>query len=206
MERFGHPVSIVTKSAGVLRDIDILQRLAARGLVRVWLSVTTLDGTLARRMEPRAASPERRIAAIAGLTQAGIPAGVLAAPMIPGLNDAELEKILERCSRAGARHAGYVLLRLPHELRDMFDAWLAEHYPERAAHVLSLIRQTRAGALNDSRFHERFRGNGPYADLLAQRFKRAARQWGFEERAPLETQHFAAPRAPVADTPQLSLF
>jgi DNA repair photolyase len=206
MERFGHPVSIVTKSAGVLRDMDILQRLAARGLVRVWLSITTLDATLARCMEPRAASPERRLAAVAALTQAGVPAGVLAAPMIPGLNDAELERILERSSRAGARHAGYVLLRLPHELRQIFDSWLAEHYPDRAAHVLSLVRQTRAGALNDSRFHERFRGEGPYADLLAQRFARAARQWGFEDRTPLETRHFAVPAAAAAAAPQLSLF
>jgi DNA repair photolyase len=206
MERFGHPVSIVTKSAGVLRDLDILQRLAARGLVRVWLSITTLDSTLARCMEPRAASPERRLAAVDALGQAGVPAGVLAAPMIPGLNDAELERILERSSRAGARHAGYVLLRLPHELRQMFESWLAEHYPDRAAHVLSLVRQTRAGALNDSRFHERFRGQGPYADLLSQRFARAARQWGFEDRAPLETRHFAVPAAAVATTPQLSLF
>ena len=117
LERYGHPVSIVTKSAGVLRDIDILQRMAARGLVRVYLSVTTLDAALARRMEPRAATPERRLAAIAALSQAGVPAAVLAAPMIPGLNDAELEAILERASRAGARFAGYVLLRLPHELR-----------------------------------------------------------------------------------------
>jgi DNA repair photolyase len=206
MERFGHPVSIVTKSAGVLRDLDILQRLAARGLVRVWLSITTLDARLARCMEPRAGAPERRLAAVGALTQAGVPAGVLAAPMIPGLNDAELERILERSSRAGARHAGYVLLRLPHELREMFESWLAEHYPERAAHVLSLVRQTRAGALNDSRFHERFRGQGAYADLLAQRFARAARQWGFEERTPLETRHFAVPAAAVAAAPQLSLF
>jgi len=207
LERFGHPVSIVTKSAGVLRDIDILQRLAARGLVRVYLSVTTLDARLARTMEPRAATPERRLAAIAALSQAGVPAAVLAAPMIPGLNDAELEKILERASRAGARQAGYVLLRLPHELRQMFEAWLAEHYPDRARHVLSLVRDTRAGQLNDSRYHSRFMGQGPYADLLAKRFARAARQWGFEERTPLETRHFAPPgdvRAAVA--PQLSLF
>jgi DNA repair photolyase len=206
MERFGHPVSIVTKSAGVLRDLDILQRLAARGLVRVWLSITTLDGALARCMEPRAATPERRLSAVQGLAQAGIPAGVLAAPMIPGLNDAELERILERASRAGARTAGYVLLRLPHELRQMFEAWLNEHFPDRAQHVLSLVRQTRAGMLNDSRFHERFKGEGPYADLLAQRFTRAARQWGFEDRQPLETRHFAPPAAPCEAAPQLSLF
>jgi DNA repair photolyase len=207
LERFGHPVSIVTKSAGVLRDIDILQRMAARGLVRVYLSVTTLDASLARCMEPRAASPERRLAAIGALSQAGIPAAVLAAPMIPGLNDAELEKILERAARAGARFAGYVLLRLPHELRGMFEAWLAEHFPARARHVLNLIRETRAGQLNDSRFHHRLAGAGPYADLLGKRFARAARQFGFEERTPLETRHFLAPNVVTsAMAPQLSLF
>ncbi len=207
LERYGHPVSIVTKSAGVLRDLDILQRLAARGLVRVYLSVTTLDAGLARRMEPRAATPERRLAAIAALSQAGVPAAVLAAPMIPGLNDAELESILERASQAGARHAGYVLLRLPHELRGLFEAWLGEHYPERARHVLSLIRDTRAGALNDSSFHVRFNGAGPYAELLGKRFARAARQWGFEDRTALETRYFAVPQAAeAAATPQLCLF
>ena len=207
LERFGHPVSIVTKSAGVLRDLDILQRLAARGLIRVWLSVTTLDAGLARRMEPRAATPERRLAAVAALAQAGVPAGVLAAPMIPGLNDPELERILERAAQAGARTAGYVLLRLPHELRAMFEAWLGEHYPDRARHVLNLVRETRNGQLNDSRFHERFRGQGPYADLLASRFRRAARQHGFEERGELETRHFAVPAPELAmQAPQLSLF
>jgi DNA repair photolyase len=207
LERFGHPVSIVTKSAGVLRDMDILQRLAGRGLVRVYLSVTTLDAALARRMEPRAATPERRLAAMAALNQAGVPAAVLAAPMIPGLNDAELEKILERAARAGARQAGYVLLRLPHELRDLFEAWLGQHYPERARHVLSLIRETRAGQLNDSRFHDRFSGQGVYAELLGKRFARAARQWGFEDRTALETRHFAPPAASEpTPAPQLSLF
>ena len=207
LERFGHPVSIVTKSAGVLRDLDILQRMAARGLVRVYLSVTTLDAALARRMEPRAATPERRLAAIAALSQAGVPAAVLAAPMIPGLNDAELERILERASRAGARFAGYVLLRLPHELRGMFEAWLGEHYPDRARHVLSLVRETRAGALNDSKFHARFTGQGPYAELLGKRFERAARQWGFEDRTGLETRHFSVPSpGQKKEAPQLSLF
>ncbi len=207
LERFGHPLTIVTKSAGVLRDLDILQRLASRGLVRVFLSVTTLDAALARCMEPRAATPERRLAAIAALTQAGVPAGVLAAPMIPGLNDAELEKILERAAQAGAAHAGYVLLRLPHELRQMFEAWLEEHVPHRARHVLSLIRETRAGQLNDARFHNRFVGSGPYAELLAKRFTRAAKARGFQERAPLETRHFAPPATKAPDSiPQLSLF
>ncbi|MDP9096619.1 MAG: PA0069 family radical SAM protein, partial [Pseudomonadota bacterium] len=155
LERFGHPVSIVTKSATVVRDIDILQRLAQRGLVRVYLSVTTLDAGLARRMEPRASTPALRLRAIAELTKAGVPVGVLAAPMIPGLNDAELETIIETAYAAGARSANYVLLRLPLELRDMFAAWLDEHMPDRARRVLALIRETRNGALNDSNFHDR---------------------------------------------------
>ena len=206
LERFNHPLAIVTKSAGVLRDLDVLQRLAARGLIRVWLSVTTLDNVLARRMEPRAATPERRLATVTALSQAGVPAGVLAAPMIPGLNDAELEKILERAAKSGARGAGYVLLRLPHELRQMFEAWLGTHYPERAKHVLSLIRETRAGALTDSRFHDRFTGQGAYAELLAKRFERAARSLGLENRTDLETRHFAAPGVAVEGTAQLALF
>jgi DNA repair photolyase len=206
LERYGHPVSIVTKSAGVLRDLDILQRLAARRLVRVWLSVTTLDNTLARRMEPRAATPDRRLGAITALSQAGVPAGVLAAPMIPGLNDAELEKIMERAAKAGARCAGYVLLRLPHELREMFEAWLGAHYPERARHVLALIRETRGGALSDARFHDRFVGKGAYADLLGKRFERAARQWGLAGREGLETGLFAVPRVGGGEETQLALF
>jgi len=169
LDRFSHPVSIVTKSAGVLRDLDILQRMAARGLVRVWLSVTTLDPGLARRMEPRAASPSRRLQTVAALKVAGVPAGVLAAPMIPGLNDMELERILAAARQHGATHAGYVLLRLPLELREVFTAWLQGHAPGRAGRILALIRETRAGELNDSRFHHRFSGGGPYADLLAQR-------------------------------------
>lgn len=207
LERFGHPLSIVTKSAGVLRDLDILSRLAERRLVRVWLSVTTLDPRLARRMEPRAATPTRRLAAIEALARAGVPVGVMAAPMIPGLNDAEMEKLLAAAAGAGAASAGYVLLRLPHELRQMFEAWLGTHFPERARHVLSLIRQTRGGALNDARFHDRFVGQGPYADLLAQRFARAIRQCGLDrEREGLDLTQFAVPGRPAAPAPQLSLF
>ncbi len=202
LERFGHPVSIVTKSAGVLRDLDILRRLAERDLVRVWLSVTTLDPALARRMEPRAATPVRRIDTIARLSAAGVPAGVLAAPMIPGLNDAELERILAAAAQAGARTAGYVLLRLPGEIAELFEAWLQQHFPERARHVLALVRQTRAGALYDSRFGYRQRGAGPYADMLAARFARAARQHGLQERPGLACSHFAVP--PTAGA-QLSL-
>jgi DNA repair photolyase len=209
LNRFSHPVSIVTKSAGVLRDLDILASLAGRNLVRVFISLTTLDPALARVMEPRAATPARRLQAMSELTRAGVPVGVLTAPMIPGLNDAELEKLLEAASRAGARHAGYVLLRLPHELRALFEAWIGEHFPDRAKHVLNLIRETRAGRLNDPRFHERQRGTGAYADLLARRFSRAARQWGLDDsRTPLVADRFAVPddAKPDATEAQLSLF
>lgn len=207
MDRFNHPVTIVTKSAGVLRDMDILQELAGRNLVRVYLSVTTLDATLARRMEPRAATPMRRIQAITELSRAGVPTGVLAAPMIPALNDAEMERILEAAARAGAKQAGYVLLRLPHELKQIFEDWLYAHYPDRAQHVLDLVRETRAGGLNDARFGKRFTGTGVYADLLARRFSRAARQWGMEERQDLDCTQFRAPAgvAGFAET-QMSLF
>ena len=193
LDRFNHPVTIVTKSANVLNDLDLLERMAARNLVRVWISVTTLDPALARIMEPRASSPARRLQTLAVLSQAGIPTGVLCAPMIPGLNDPELERIMDAAHRAGARHAGYVLLRLPSELRDMFTAWLNEHVPDRARRVLSLIRETRAGALNDSRFGKRFTGSGVYADLLRQRFERAERQLGFGARDMLDASRFAVP-------------
>jgi DNA repair photolyase len=209
LDRYNHPVGIVTKSAGVLRDLDILTSMAKRQLVRVYLSVTTLDASLARTMEPRAATPARRLQAIAELTRVGVPAGVLVAPMIPGLNDAEMEKIIEAASRAGARHAGYVLLRLPHELRQMFEDWLATHYPDRAKHVLNLVRETRGGALNDSRFHHRFSGQGVYADLLLRRFTRATKQWGLDEaREGLDCTRFSVPagRAPAMAEAQMSLF
>ena len=209
LDRFNHPVGIVTKSAGVLRDLDILSSMARRNLARVYLSVTTLDPALARRMEPRAATPARRLAAISELTRAGVPVGVMTAPMIPGLNDAELEKIIEAASRAGARYAGYVLLRLPHELRQMFEDWLNTHYPGRAKHVLSLIRETRAGELNDARFHHRFSGQGVYAELLLKRFVRATRKWGLDDtREGLDCTKFAVPndgRKGFSEA-QLSLF
>ncbi len=208
LERFGHPVSIVTKSAGVLRDLDILQRMAQRRLVRVWLSVTTLDPALARRMEPRAATPARRLSAIGALSGAGVPVGLLAAPMIPGLNDVEMEHILRAAATAGAQTAGYVLLRLPLELRQMFESWLHQHFPDRARHVLSLVRETRGGALNDPRFHSRFGGTGAYADLLARRFARAARQYGLAERdMALDCTQFAVPAdAAGQGASQMSLF
>jgi DNA repair photolyase len=209
LDRFNHPVGIVTKSAGVLRDLDILSSMAQRRLARVYLSVTTLDASLARRMEPRAATPERRLHAIAELTRAGVPAGVMVAPMIPGLNDAEMEKIVEAAARAGARHAAYVLLRLPHELKEMVEDWLTTHFPDRAKHVLSLIRETRAGALSDARFHHRFAGQGVYADLLLRRFTRATRQWGLDEaREGLDCGRFAVPDdgKQHATEAQMSLF
>ncbi len=198
LERFGHPVTIVTKGAGVLRDMDILKRLAARNLVHVCLSITTLDVKLARVMEPRAASPLRRLAAVTELARAGIPVGVLAAPMIPGLNDMELERILEASARAGASKAGYVLLRLPLEIKAMFEAWLREHHPDRASRVLALVRETRGGALYDARFGTRQTGTGPYAELLAQRFKVALRRVGMEGRngsmsARLDCSQFRVP-------------
>jgi DNA repair photolyase len=209
LDRYNHPVSIVTKSAGVLRDLDILSGMAKRNLARVYVSITTLDAGLARVMEPRAATPARRLHAIAELTRAGVPCGVMTAPMIPGLNDAEMEKILEAAARSGARHAGYVLLRLPHELRQMFEDWLATHFPDRAKHVLSLIRETRGGALSEPRFHHRMAGQGVYADLLLRRFARAARQWGLDEaREGLDCGKFALPDQGGAEPAraQLSLF
>ena len=204
LSRFNHPVTIVTKSAGVLRDHDILQSMAERNLVRVYLSVTTLDAELARRMEPRAATPVRRLQAVTELARAKIPAGVLAAPMIPGLNDSELERILAAAAQAGASHAGYVLLRLPLEVAKIFEDWLRLHYPDRAQHVLSLVRQTRGGAMYDSRFGQRLSGAGVYAELLAKRFDRAARQLNLLERRALDCSRFSPP-AKASGAMQLSL-
>jgi DNA repair photolyase len=206
LERFSNPVGIVTKSAGVLRDTDILSRMAARNLAKVHISITTLDPVLARALEPRAASPARRLAAVRELREAGIPVGVMASPMIPGVNDAELENILEAAAKAGAQSAHTILLRLPHELSALFTDWLQKHLPERAAHVLSLIRQSRAGKLNDPDFHGRMTGSGPYAEMLQQRFTRAAAQWGLEGgTGSLDCSQFSVPRARVAAS-QMSLF
>ena len=207
--RFRHPVSIVTKSANVLGDLDLLQQLAELGLVHVFLSVTTLDPALARIMEPRASTPLLRLQALSALAKAGVPAGVLAAPMIPGVNDTELEAILAASAQHGALRAGYVMLRLPLELREIFDSWLRTHMPDRADRVLKLIREVRGGALNDATFGQRFVGTGPYADLLAQRFARAARQHNLAERmAPLDASLFRVPEtAREAQAPkQMTLF
>jgi DNA repair photolyase len=204
LDAFHHPVTIVTKGALIQRDIDILAAMAARRLARVAVSVTTLDRSLARRMEPRAATPERRLETIGALKSAGIPVTVMAAPMIPGLNDHELEAILEAAHAQGAIGAGWVLLRLPLEIKDLFTEWLETNVPLRARHVLALVRETRHGKLNASEWGERFRGEGAYADLIAQRFRLAAKRLGFErDRIHLDTTQF---RPPPKQGDQLTLF
>jgi DNA repair photolyase len=180
--RFRHPFTITTKSHLVLRDVDLLQELAKENLCHVMVSLTTLDEDLKRGLEPRAPSPTARLKAIAGLAKAGVPVGVLAAPMIPALNDHELERILEAAAGAGADVAGYVLLRLPFEVKDLFESWLWAHVPLRAEHVLSRIRATRGGELNDPRFGSRFKGRGVEAQLLAQRFEIACRRFQLNRR------------------------
>jgi DNA repair photolyase len=203
LEEARHPVCIVTKGAAADRDADILARMAERNLARVMLSVTTLDRDLARRLEPRAPTPARRLAAIRTLRAAGVPVGVLAAPMIPALNDGELERLLAAAAEAGADTAGYVLLRLPHEIKDLFAAWLDAHYPARKARVLSLIRQQRGGRAYDATWGTRMTGEGPYAELLAQRFRKAARKHALNaDRWDLDTSQF---RPPPADPRQGTL-
>ncbi len=178
MARFHHPFSIITKSALILRDLDLLAPLASANLVRVAISVTTLDRKLARSMEPRAATPEKRMAAIQALAQAGVPTMVMFAPAIPGLNDHELEAVLERAGQAGARGAGYVALRLPLEIKDLFQEWLASDHPDRARRVMSLVRQMRGGKDYDADWGTRMKGQGPIADLLRQRFLAARKRYG----------------------------
>lgn len=204
MDRFNHPVAIVTKSASVLKDIDLLAALAKRGLVRVALSVTTLDHRLARRMEPRASTPARRLEAIARLNAAGVPTGALMAPIIPAINDMEIEAVLEAVAKAGAPSARWVLLRLPLEIAPLFQDWLAEEFPDRAGKVMSLLRSMRGGKDYVSRWGERQRGQGVYADLIAQRFEMAARRLGLNrERPSLRMDLF---RPPVPTGGQLDLF
>ncbi len=190
----GQPVHIVTKSALVVRDLDLLAPMAARGLVEVHLSVTTLDNRLSARMEPRAAAPHARLRTIRALAEAGVPTGVLVAPVIPMISDHELEAILEATREAGATSAGYVLLRLPHELKEIWREWLELHYPQRAAHVMSLVQQMRGGRDYDSRYGSRMRGQGPFADLIRARFDRARRALGFGELPPLRCDLFSPPR------------
>jgi len=193
LEARGHPVGIVTKSALITRDIDILSRMAERGLAKVALSVTTLDRMLARTMEPRAATPPKRLEAIRKLSEAGIPTAVMVAPIIPGLNDPEIEKILDAAKAAGAESAGYVMLRLPLEVAPIFKDWLLRHYPDRFRHVMSLVRSMRDGKDYDSEWGKRMSGSGPYAWQIGRRFEIAARRLGLnKERAKLRTDLFVA--------------
>ncbi len=198
-----HPVSFVTKSALITRDLELLAAMARERLVTVYFSITTLDNRLAARMEPRATAPHGKLRAMRALADAGVPVGVMVAPVVPALTDRELEHILEAAHAHGARAAGYVLLRLPHELKAVWREWLQLHYPERAAHVMSLVRQMRGGKDYDSRFGTRMRGEGPFAQLLAQRFAKAHARLGFGRLPPLDQSRFAAPRAP---SPQGDLF
>ncbi|TPI54973.1 PA0069 family radical SAM protein [Mesorhizobium sp. B3-1-3] len=193
LEARGHPVGIVTKSALVTRDIDILSRMAERGLAKVALSVTTLDRMLARTMEPRASTPTKRLEAIRQLSDAGIPASVMVAPIVPGLNDPEMERILDSARAAGAREAGYVILRLPLEVAPIFKDWLLRYYPDRYRHVMSLIRSMRDGKDYDSEWGKRMKGAGPYAWQIGRRFEIAAKRLGLNvERRQLRTDQFVA--------------
>jgi DNA repair photolyase len=204
LSAYSHPVSITTKSALIERDLDLLAPMARRGLANAALSVTTLDAGLARRMEPRAAAPRRRLDAIRALSEAGVPTAVMAAPIIPGLNDHEIERILEAAAEAGASAASYILLRLPFEIKDLFREWLEAHVPGKSARVLHLIREARGGRLNDPAFGTRMKGSGPYAELIARRFDVARRRLGLARRlAPLEVTLFRAPPRPGDQLPLL---
>jgi len=192
-----HPFSIVTKSALVERDLDLLAPLARRNLVKVFVSINTLDRALARRVEPRAASPQRRLDVLAALARAGVPCGVMVAPVIPALTDKSIEEVLEAAAAAGAKTAGYILMRLPHEVKPLFKEWLAAHYPQRADHVMSIVRQLRGGRENDPNFGTRMTGTGTYAELIANRFKIACRKFGLNQKRrgeePFECARFRPP-------------
>jgi len=200
-----HPLTIVTKNALVERDIDLLAPLARQNLVYAFVSVTSLDNRLSAKLEPRASAPHRRIEALRALNQAGIPCGVLVAPIIPMLTDRWIEQIVEQAQAAGARMAGYTVLRLPYELKDLVREWLELHFPERAEHVLSLVRQMRGGRDNDPRFGKRMRGEGEFAELIRQRFTLATRRFGVARNRDLalDCSQFRPPRAP---SPQGELF
>nr|WP_255746420.1 PA0069 family radical SAM protein [Lysobacter sp. CFH 32150] len=198
-----HPVSFITKSGLIERDLDLLTTMARERLVTVYFSITTLDNKLAAKMEPRATAPHGKLRAMRALFDAGVPVGVMVAPVVPMITDRELEQILEAAHAHGARAAGYVLLRLPHELKEIWREWLQLHYPDRAAHVMSLIRQMRGGKDYDSTFGKRMRGEGPFAELIAQRFAKAHARLGFGRLPPLDASRFVAPRKP---SPQGELF
>lgn len=202
LAEYSHPVSIVTKSALVERDIDILGPMAERGLASVAVSVTTLDRSLARKMEPRAAAPDRRIQAIRAVSEAGVPVTVMVAPVIPYLTDSELETILARAAGAGATSAGYILVRLPLEIKDLFQQWLETHYPLKADRILNRIRDTRGGNLYESEFGQRMRGRGVYAELIAKRFRQSVQRLGLGRRVTLDPTQF---KPPVTGPEQLGL-
>jgi DNA repair photolyase len=192
---FSHPASIVTKSSLVERDADILEGMARKNLVRVTISVTSLDKALKRRLEPRTAGPARRLETIRTLTARGIPTGSLVAPVIPGLNDHEIENIVAAVAAAGADCAGYILLRLPWEVQPLFEDWLEAHYPMKASKVMNLVRSCRDGQAYDARFGHRMRGNGEYAGLIRRRFSKALRRSGLKygESSALDTRRFSVP-------------
>jgi DNA repair photolyase len=205
LARCRHPVTIVTKSALIMRDLDLLSDLAKDRLVSVMLSITSLTDDIKRTLEPRTASPQARLRVVRQLSQAGIPVGVLVAPVIPAITDHEMEDILAAAREAGATSAGYVLLRLPHEIKLLFREWLKDHYPDRAAHVMSLINQARGGKDYDAQFGVRMKGTGPYAELLRTRFELASRKLGLSresDRYDLDTSLF---RPPASNSPQLTL-
>ncbi|MFN3522326.1 MAG: PA0069 family radical SAM protein [Phenylobacterium sp.] len=204
LQRFNHPFSIISKSALIQRDLDLMRPMAAQNLVRAAISITTLDRALARSMEPRAATPQRRLEAVRRLSEAGVPVVVMFAPVIPGLNDHELEAVLEASAAAGASAAAYVALRLPLEIKDLFQEWLASDHPDRAQRVMSLVRQMRGGAAYQTEFGKRMKGEGPIADLLSQRFRAAKRRHGLDrELAPLDLSRF---RRPPRAGDQMDLF
>ena len=204
LERAGHPVGIVTKSALVVRDIDILSRMAKRNLAKVAISVTTLDPKLARTMEPRAPTPPKRLEALKLLSEAGIPTTVMVAPVIPALNDSEIERILDAAAHAGVKEASYVLLRLPLEVRDLFREWLMANYPDRYRHVFTLIRDMRGGRDYNSQWGTRMKGTGPMAWMIGRRFEIACEKLGLNKRrSKLTTDHFVKPKG---GGQQLSLF
>ena len=204
MRRFHHPLSIISKSSLIARDTDILGPMGAAGLARAAISITTLDRSLARCMEPRAATPERRLWAVRQLTAAGLPTVVMFAPVIPGLNDHELEGVLQRAAEAGATGAGYVVLRLPLEIKDLFREWLESNRPDRASRVMSLVRQMRGGKDYDTQWGKRMKGEGPIAELIGRRFAIAKRRFGLDAaRTPLDLTQFRVP-AKMGD--QLDLF
>ena len=205
LTRARHPVSIISKSAMVLRDLDLLTDLARDGLVSVGISITTLSAETKRSLEPRTASPLARLRAVRELNAAGVPTGVMVAPVIPAITDHEMEAILEAAAAAGAHWAGYVLLRLPYEIKDLFRDWLAEHFPDRAAHVMSLINDMRGGRDNDPRFGSRMRGTGPVAELLRSRFKLACKRLKLNSGSRESPQHTHLFRPPLLEGSQMTL-